>query len=472
MNTPINDDFPAGPEPDRGSSEGELGAGVLEAHLDRIGRLSSDELLTLIADAARLVRRAEAVLVAGSREVAKRSDKAFGSKGLAARHGYARPSFLLEQVTGVSSRTANRYLRVGALTAARVSDTGGALPALYPAVRDALSAGLLGVEAAEVITKALEEAAPRASVDDLGTAEVALVGQATGETVPGGIAVPTDLIAGQARLWKDCLDPNGIEPRAESAFGRRDFWVSRKVENDLVAFGGQLTVDVAAKLHALLGAVLTPRSAPQCLPGGDESGESTPANEWTTAGGSAPKLQETRTPGQQRADVFAAMIDSLARSGDMPTSGGAAPTVLVTVSADTLAKKQGTGQTVGVPDPIPYSAIEQILCDAIIQPVGLDPGGGVAALGTRQRTFNRVQREAIIARDGPTCFECGIPAIGCEVHHVVPWSEGGTTTVDNGVILCWSDHRKMHAGEWTMIMVDGKPVSIPPAWMTRKPYFH
>jgi hypothetical protein len=54
---------------------------------------------------------------------------------------------------------------------------------------------------------------------------------------------------------------------------------------------------------------------------------------------------------------------------------------------------------------------------------------------------------------------------------VIPWSEGGTTDVDNGVILCWYDHRKMHAGEWRIEMVNGKPVSIPPDWMKRKPYF-
>jgi hypothetical protein len=30
----------------------------------------------------------------------------------------------------------------------------------------------------------------------------------------------------------------------------------------------------------------------------------------------------------------------------------------------------------------------------------------------------------------------------------------------------------MHAGEWRIEMVNGKPVTIPPDWMKRKPYFH
>lgn len=199
------------------------------------------------------------------------------------------------------------------------------------------------MDAAEVIAKALNEAAPRAKVDDLIAAETALVGQATGSDVPGGIAVPADLIAGQARLWRDTLDPDGIEPRAETAFQRREFWVCRKAENDLVGFGGRITVDVAAKLHAVFDAILTPRTAPQCVPDAPDTPDAQNGLEVNTVGdgvgdqdGPRGRQKDTRTPGQQRADVFAAMIDSLARSGDLPTMEGAAPTVLVTLSSNTL----------------------------------------------------------------------------------------------------------------------------------------
>ena len=497
MTTPINDDIPDGTQPGPGVCVDGVDLSVLDADLSALDGLSGDELLTLISEVARVLRRAEAVLVAGSTEVAARSDRARGETGLAARHGFSRPSLLLEQVTGLSARSAGRFLRLGALTGQRVSETGLALPPLFPAVREALDAGLIGIDAAEVITKALHDAAPRADVDDLVAAEGALVGQATGAAVPGGIAVPADLIAVQARIWKDALDPNGIEPRAESAFQRRDFWVSRKAEGDLVAFGGRVTVDVAAKLHAVFDAVLTPRTAPQCVPDSPDTTDTNDAHDAPKghthdthdacdgrdvqdgsddsqglAGAGRGRPKDPRTPGQQRADVFAAMIDAIARSGELPTISGAAPTVLVTVPAEVLERKNGTGQVVGVADPVPYSAVDQILCDGGAQPVFLDPGGGLAALTTRQRTFTRAQKLAIIARDGPTCFECDIPATGCEVHHVTPWSEGGRTEVGNGVILCWFDHRKMHAGDWKIVMVDGKPVSIPPDWMTRKPYFH
>ncbi len=435
---------------------------MLDTDLNALGGLSGEELLTVVADAARVLRRVEAVLLAGSHEVAVRSEKARGVTGLAARHGFARPSQLLEQVTGVSSTTAGRFIRLGAATGCRVSETGLPLPPLFPAVSDALAAGLIGVEAVEVITKALTDAAPRARVGDLVAAEHALVGQATGVTAPGGVPVSVDLLAGQARLWKDRLDPDGIEPRTETAFQNRNFWVARRPENDLVPFGGKLTVDVAAKLHAVFDAILTPRSAPQFVTAGEEVDRDVPGD----------TRKDSRSPGQQRADVFAAMIDSLARSGDLPTISGAAPTVLVTVPAQVLADRTGTGLVVGVDAPVPYSAVEQILCDGAVQPVFLGPDGAILAVDSRQRMFTRTQKLAIIARDGPTCHNCSIPATGCEVHHVLPWSEGGTTSVDNGVILCWFHHHLIHAGDWTITMVHGKPQTIPPPWLNRKPSFH
>jgi hypothetical protein len=466
MDNPIDAEPPEGTSPGAMSCVGRVDVSVLEADLSRLGGLSADELLTMVSEAAAVTRRVEAVLVAASNEVAIRSDKARGEDGLASRHGFARASQLVEQITGMSARTASRFLRVGAFTVQRVSDAGLPLPALFPKVGDALTAGLIGLDTAEVITRELSQAAPRADVGHLAAAEAALVGQATGQTVPGGLAVPTDLIAGQARLWRDALDPNGIEPRAEEAFQKRDLWVGRTALGGVVPFGGRLTVDVAVKLNTLFGAMLTPRTAPQCLA---EQAQEDYEKEKETEGG---RPKDSRTPGQQRADIFASMIDSLARSGEVPTISGAAPTVLVTVPVDVLEKKQGTGMAVGAADPLPYSAIEQILCDGGIQPVVLGDGGEVLSLGRRQRPFSRAQKLAIIARDGPTCKECDIPASAAEVHHVVPWSEGGTTDVSNGVILCWYDHRKMHAGEWRMEMVDGKPVSIPPDWMKRKPYFH
>ncbi|WP_229790601.1 DUF222 domain-containing protein, partial [Mycetocola manganoxydans] len=167
----------------------------------------------------------------------------------------------------------------------------------------------------------------RADVEHLAAAEQFLVDQATGRTDHTGVvgvSLPADLIAIQARQWRDRLDTDGIEPRAEKAFQDRDFWISRRVHNGVMKFGGQVTPDVGGKLHALLDAVLNPRTTTRYhtdRPTGpdDETAEGTEGAEDSTrsvTGQSAQpgRVRDPRTPGQQRADVFAAMIDSLARS--------------------------------------------------------------------------------------------------------------------------------------------------------------
>jgi hypothetical protein len=37
---------------------------------------------------------------------------------------------------------------------------------------------------------------------------------------------------------------------------------------------------------------------------------------------------------------------------------------------------------------------------------------------------------------------CTMPATYCEAHHLKPWSQGGETNLNDGVLLCsWHHHR-------------------------------
>ena len=447
--------------------------------LNHLDRLTGEQLLTQMGQVAHLMRGSEAAIAAMSAEVAVRSDPVRGGEGVAAKHTYQRPSQLIEVITGVSSATAGRLIRVGQRTTQRVSDAGLPLPPLFPFVSEALHEGLIGVETAENITRELTLAAPRAEVEHLAIAEAALVGQAVGAGWRDGLPLSADLIAIQARQWRDRLDEDGVEPRANKAFKKRDFWISRNGIDGLVKFGGQVTVDVGAKLHALLDAILNPRTESRYLPDHDD-----PQNddEHSATDGEAGlsdeeaedlRLRDRRTAGQKRADVFAAMIDALARSDDVPTVTGASPTVVVTVTAEVLEKEKGTGQIVGINTPVAYSTIKQILNDATVIPVFVDKDGVVVALGNEQRGFTRRQRMAMIARDGPTCSmpDCQIPATGCEAHHVIEYSQGGPTHTDNGALFCWFHHRMIETGVFTVNMVNGRPKVTIAEWLRRKPYF-
>jgi hypothetical protein len=340
------------------------------------------------------------------------------------------------------------------------------------------------------------------------------VGQAVGGGWRDGLPLSADLVAIQARQWRERLDEDGIEPRANKAFEKRDFWISRTTTPDgLVKFGGQVTVDVGTKLHALFDAILSPRTECRYLPdepGADgtdddavtadavtaDSGHDAPIDDASSPGdatlfdaedntpardrreaqgdGRDPSRDDRRTAGQKRADVFAAMIDALARGIDVPTVTGASPTVVMTVTADVLEKEKGTGQIVGVNTPVAFSSIKQILCDASVIPVFIDPDGAVVALGNEQRRFSRSQRMSMIARDGPTCAidDCQIPATGCEAHHIQEHSQGGPTHTDNGALFCWFHHRMIDTGVFTVTMINGKPKITIAEWIKRKPYFH
>ena len=37
-----------------------------------------------------------------------------------------------------------------------------------------------------------------------------------------------------------------------------------------------------------------------------------------------------------------------------------------------------------------------------------------------------------------------------EIHHAQQWEEGGTTTVDNAVLLCWRHHQAVHQNSITI----------------------
>lgn len=98
--------------------------------------LSADGLLRYQADLEGLTRLIDGGHIRAAAEISARSDRAAGLDGLAARHGCATVARLIEQVTGVSARTARQRVRIAALTAPRVSDAGLPIAGTFPAHRN------------------------------------------------------------------------------------------------------------------------------------------------------------------------------------------------------------------------------------------------------------------------------------------------------------------------------------------------
>ncbi len=102
------------------------------------------------------------------------------------------------------------------------------------------------------------------------------------------------------------------------------------------------------------------------------------------------------------------------------------------------------------------SEVEEAACDASLREalsrrVSGRPGKrALLGLGRKQRVPSKAMIRALFLRD--RC--CQTP--GCErtrhlhAHHVVFWSRGGETELDNLILLCGSCHRALHRGEFSI----------------------
>jgi hypothetical protein len=112
--------------------------------------------------------------------------------------------------------------------------------------------------------------------------------------------------------------------------------------------------------------------------------------------------------------------------------------------------------------PLSWAALERLVCDAGHRLVARLPDGSQLDLGRHQRTVNRAQRRALLARDK----HCRFP--GCHrrsrlrAHHIVWWSRGGPTDMDNLLMLCPKHHRDVHEGGWSLTGTAADPHFVRP----------
>ncbi len=115
--------------------------------------------------------------------------------------------------------------------------------------------------------------------------------------------------------------------------------------------------------------------------------------------------------------------------------------VTVTVDARSAAQSNAqSGVAVQEGPKIGRQALNPILCDTIIEVIGLTETGQPLNLGRKTRTVTPRLRRHVLTRDhGCTVDGCN-SRYRLQVHHVVPWSQGGPTSTDNLITLCWYHH--------------------------------
>jgi hypothetical protein len=103
--------------------------------------------------------------------------------------------------------------------------------------------------------------------------------------------------------------------------------------------------------------------------------------------------------------------------------------------------------------------LARILCDCKLSRILTDGPSQVIDVGRATRTISTALWNALVARDRH-CTEPGCtrgPA-HCDAHHIVHWSKGGPTTLENLKLLCWEHHRQQHVRDATH---EGRPTAEP-----------
>jgi Domain of unknown function (DUF222)/HNH endonuclease len=148
--------------------------------------------------------------------------------------------------------------------------------------------------------------------------------------------------------------------------------------------------------------------------------------------GREPRPDElARTSPQRRAD---AMTEMAVRSASTP-AGSRRPAPLFSVLVDYPTLYGRVAQLEDGSVVAPGSLLSWLDC-ATFERIVFAPNKR-AECSITSRFFTGATRRVIEVRDRQCQHEfCDICADECEIDHIVPWSEGGLTTQDNGQVLC------------------------------------
>ena len=191
--------------------------------------------------------------------------------------------------------------------------------------------------------------------------------------------------------------------------------------------------------------------------------------------------------------AFGEMVTGLLDDNAVGSHHGIAPHVTVTVDVARFEAGLGGDLTMpGTDTPVLLAneTVRRILCDCdltavVTRPLPLpDPASGDVAscdrsfadllrvsarevlyVGRTERVVPPRLRRALEARDRHCAFPgCRAHVRRCNAHHVREWKRGGSTDLDNTVLLCVRHHHAVHEGGWTITRAAGVPPGGSGAW--------
>ena len=237
------------------------------------------------------------------------------------------------------------------------------------------------------------------------------------------------------------------------------FWRQR-VEREQVTAGGDEAVRARRRLHASVSFLGMVRLDGDLDP---ETGETfmTALNaELDAQARTRGEQDDDRTPAQRRADALGEICRQFLDRSDRPSVAGERPHVTVTVPAEGLRGDPRAGAELDHTGPVGAEVARRLACDASITRVVMSGRSEPLDVGRKTPVIPPAMRRAVIVRDRHCRFPgCDRPHAWCDAHHAVHWADGGTTALNNLLLLCRRHHRMVHErGRFTLELIDGRPV--------------
>jgi hypothetical protein len=409
--------------------------------LSGLAHVADDVLLGLQRDVAAVRRQVDTAAASIAGELARRSAPELGKDGLARRQGLRTPVKLVSFLAGVSTAEAGDLVRVGEVL-------GGESPWLAP-VGEAVTAGELSVGAAAAIRTGLGEPTAEVAADDLQDAAARLARD--------GRFLPPEKMAQEARFARDLLDVEHVQEREALLRSKRGWWM-RRLPDGLTKTTIISAPEDAALLWDLRDRLVGPRTRGVRFIDDAEQARADAI------------VADERTTEQLAHDGLMVIVQAGTELDDGTILGSRKPSVRVKTTYADLKLDAGFAEIEGETAVVSIATAKRIICNTGIVPVVFDPSGKLIDVAQDQRLHTARQRIGIGMRDGGCLIPwCDRPPSWSEIHHPELWSEGGKTTMANGVCLCRAHHGWVHDTGREIIPDKGTYYLVEPDGITRTP---
>jgi hypothetical protein len=323
----------------------------------------------------------------------------------------------------------------------------------FPRILAAMGRGAVSPEQASAIVGVLKKLPESLSLEQVQAAERTMIGFAA-EHGPKGLR---DL----AQHLLEVIAPE-IAEAAEGARLDAQDKAARKGQYLRLRDDGDGTTSITGKLPAADGEAL--RAVVEAI-----------ANSAKAAEHDANWAEDVPSYEARRAQALMTLVHSYQAGGEGPRNGGDRPRITVLTNYDDLVRGVRSATLLGSNTKISPAELRVLACDADILPVVMGSNSQILDLGRTTRLFAGDLRQAIALRDRGCVFPgCHREPRDCDAHHLAPWTQGGSTSLDNAALVCPTHHRLVEPDpradratdheRWHMRMsADGIPEVIPPS---------